>query len=293
MYPPSPRTNPHHLGEALMRRLPTPSTSPLVRGEEAAFTLIELAIVLVTLGLLVGGVLVGQSLIRSAQLHGVITDYENRISAIKSFKTKYDSIPGDMSNATEFWGTASGGCPFGTGTGTQTCNGDGNRLINHDEFTSSEHFRFWQHLANANLIEGNYTGIRAGTWWQSSTTANSPKGTLPNSLWFTINWGLMYYPNGQPFIFGIDYTNTLQLAHAEPNEQPFSPLFKPGELWSIDTKIDDGKPATGKLVARAQGSPPGLSTCTTTIANDAQNLAADYLLSNSGITCAAMFPRAY
>ena len=73
-----------------------------------AFSLVELSIVLVILGLLVGGVLSGQSLIRAAQLRSVTTQFANYRAAVFTFRDKYFALPGDMANASAFWGSAGG-----------------------------------------------------------------------------------------------------------------------------------------------------------------------------------------
>src|SRR5438552_4058186 len=73
-----------------------------------AFSLVELSIVLVILGLLVGGILSGQSLIRAAELRSVTTEFSRYLAAVQSFKDKYFALPGDMANATAFWGIAGG-----------------------------------------------------------------------------------------------------------------------------------------------------------------------------------------
>jgi prepilin-type N-terminal cleavage/methylation domain-containing protein len=72
--------------------------------DQSAFSLVELSIVLVILGLLVGGVLMGQSLIRAAELRRVVTDYNKYTTAVQSFRDKYFALPGDMTNAQNFWG---------------------------------------------------------------------------------------------------------------------------------------------------------------------------------------------
>ena len=97
----------------------------------SGFSLVELSIVLVILGLLVGGVLTGQSLIRAAELRSVTTEYGKYSTAIRAFKDKYFALPGDMTNAIAFWGPAPDCADTATtaGTGTQTCNGDGNNNI--------------------------------------------------------------------------------------------------------------------------------------------------------------------
>ena len=71
-----------------------------------AFSLVELSIVLVILGLLTGGILAGQSLIRAAELRAVTTEYQRYVAAVQTFRDKYMALPGDMPNAIAFWGAA-------------------------------------------------------------------------------------------------------------------------------------------------------------------------------------------
>ncbi|MFZ4541492.1 MAG: type II secretion system protein [Rickettsiales bacterium] len=126
----------------------------------SGFSLVELSIVLVILGLLVGGILSGQSLIRAAELRAVSTEYSRYVTAVQTFRDKYFQLPGDMNSATTFWGTAAVGaaCATTIGSGTQTCNGNGDGWLDNGYVNSNENFRYWQHLANAGLIEGAYTG---------------------------------------------------------------------------------------------------------------------------------------
>ncbi len=104
---------------------------PAFAGMTNGFSLVELSIVLVILGLLTGGILSGQNLIRAAELRAVTTEFSAYQTAVMTFKDKYFALPGDMRNATDFWGSAGGsgvigdGCEAGTPTGTQTCNGNG------------------------------------------------------------------------------------------------------------------------------------------------------------------------
>src|ERR1019366_1905112 len=138
----------------------------------AGFTLIEMAIVLVIIGLIVGGVLVGQELIYTSQVRSVMTDIQRFDVAANTFRGKYDCVPGDCANATYFFGINSGGCPGpAVGYTSGTCNGDGNGQVDGYLLQplggttayggishSLEVFLFWQHLSLANLIPGSYTG---------------------------------------------------------------------------------------------------------------------------------------
>ena len=71
---------------------------------DGGFSLLELSIVLVILGLLAGGVLSGKSLIRAAELRTIGTERDRFRTAMYAFRDKYFMLPGDISNATSFWG---------------------------------------------------------------------------------------------------------------------------------------------------------------------------------------------
>mgnify|MGYP003385900906 CR=1 FL=1 len=247
-----------------------------------AFSLVELSIVLVILGLLVGGVLTGRSLIHAAELRAVSTEYTRYFTAVQSFRDKYFALPGDMNNAASFWGAADGstgntaGCATTAGTGTQTCNGNGNGVIENAASSSNEAFRFWQQLANVGLISGNYVGITQGTTNSSATATNSPASKLANGYWYSSNLPTQS-ANGN--FFDGTYGNYLALGGLVTNQWPYVSLFIPEELWNIDTKLDDGKPATGKIVAAAVSL--SLAFCTNASGTNAQisaNMAADYNL---------------
>lgn len=116
------------------------------------FSLVELSIVLVILGLLTGGILTGQSLIRASELRSITTEYNRYIAAAQTFRDKYFALPGDMANATAFWGAAHATpatCKTTASSSALTCNGNADGFIQGVVATSNESFRFWQHLANA------------------------------------------------------------------------------------------------------------------------------------------------
>ena len=67
---------------------------------QRGFTLIEIAIVLVIIGLLLGGVLKGQELIDSAKVKNLATDYKNIPIFIYGYQDKFKALPGDDANVT-------------------------------------------------------------------------------------------------------------------------------------------------------------------------------------------------
>ncbi len=202
------------------------------------FSLVELSIVLVILGLLVGGILAGQSLIRASELRSVTTESDRYRTAMFAFRDKYFALPGDMTNATRFWGDDNTNCPDPAITnGTPgTCNGDGNGQWN-------EVFRTWQHLALAGLIEGSYTGTATGGTAVAGT--NVPNSKLNNGAWGLWPYSLSAWLGWR----NSETANWIVLGSYYATNQSINAAIKPEEAWNIDTKSDDGRPATGSVVA--------------------------------------------
>jgi prepilin-type N-terminal cleavage/methylation domain-containing protein len=233
-----------------------------------AFSLVELSIVLVILGLLIGGILSGQSLIRAAELRSVTTEVNRYRSAMFTFRDKYFQLPGDMNNAYAFWGSTLG-CTNNDSTVVSTgCNGNGNGQL-------EEFFRAWQHLTAAGLIEGRYSGTATGGTAVPGT--NVPASKLSNGAWglwpFTLSGWLGWQ--------GTQTANWVFVGSYYATNQPISSVLKPEEAWNIDSKVDDGMPATGKVYGG-----PGYNTggCTS-----GAGTAAIYALSTNSVTCSIAF----
>src|SRR5215510_7018073 len=75
---------------------------------QAGFTLVEIAIVLVIIGLLLGGILKGQEMITQARIKNIVNDFNGITAAYFSYQDRYRAIPGDDRGAFDRWGTAYG-----------------------------------------------------------------------------------------------------------------------------------------------------------------------------------------
>lgn len=129
------------------------------------FTLVEMAIVLVIIGLLLGGVLKGQALIESSKSKAVINTCKSLQAAVYAYQDKYGQLPGDDSlAATHLEGT---GC-----AASQRVNGNGNGQI-------GEYFQALSHLACAGFITGSYNG--------TSDVMKGPAGGTVYILYGTLN----------------------------------------------------------------------------------------------------------
>lgn len=246
---------------------------------QSAFSLVELSIVLVILGLLTGGILSGQSLIRAAEIRTVARDFSTYMAATHTFRDKYFAIPGDMPNATQFWGRQyATNCAANSGAGVATpgaCDGNGDGMVllsnwNGTSYRATESFQYFRQLALAGLISGDYPG----TWLTSGSVVGIyPRSPLsPNSA-YTINFSNM--TTFAPF-YTLNYGNFIQISGIGAN------LLSPEEAWNIDTKIDDGRPAYGRIIAvnivdQCASARSGASTQT--------NYDADYRLADPSRQC--------
>jgi prepilin-type N-terminal cleavage/methylation domain-containing protein len=242
------------------------------------FSLVELAIVLVVLGLLVGGVLSGRSLIRAAELRNVTSESQKYIAATKSFRDKYFALPGDMNNASQFWGLRVAGVACGStpSTDARTCDGDGNGRIDMLSANSREWLRYWQHLANAGLIEGSYDGVGAIILGSVSDRQHGIS-RLAKAEWDALWVGTI---TGLGTLFDGDYANAI---YQDVIGSANGGVLSPQEAWHIDNKQDDGMPATGIIVVT-----PFLA-CTTAVASS--TLTAAYQLTETPNTCSLIYRR--
>jgi prepilin-type N-terminal cleavage/methylation domain-containing protein len=119
-----------------------------MKSKQSGFTLVEIAIVLVIVGLLLGGVLKGQSMIENAKIKSLVSHAKALSSAIYLYQDKYKALPGDDPRATTNLPGASGGCVAG-----DLANGNGNGQV-----AGTEYYDAAQHLACAGLITGTYNG---------------------------------------------------------------------------------------------------------------------------------------
>ena len=119
-----------------------------MKNKQSGFTLIEIAIVLVIIGLLLGGVLKGQELINSAKVKNLATDFKNIPVYIYGYQDKFRALPGDDNNAAVHLGAGAASAPTATA---------GNGMIDglwNSTTSTDESFIFWQHVRMANLAPG-------------------------------------------------------------------------------------------------------------------------------------------
>lgn len=193
-----------------------------MRKVQKGFTLIEIAIVLVIIGLLLGGVLKGQELIQNARVRNIIAQQDGIKAAYFGFQDRYRGVPGDYPATLALANipgvaNAAGACPIAVcGTAPNASNG----TID----TAQESITAWFHLSRAGFLTGTYDGIGV-----AATQTNSP--TNPYASFMQIISDAVYQGNG-----GV-LRNNVKTGVGIPSTI----------LGEVDRKIDDGDPNTGEL----------------------------------------------
>ncbi len=202
------------------------------------FTLIELSIVLVIIGLIVGGIMAGKALIQQAEIRSAASQLQKLETSYRTFQVKYNCIIGDCANATEFFGNnfivVGAGCPPAGGAGNGNGNGDG-------------------FIDNAGY---------GGTWFCEPTQALRSlylANFLPtqiispcrpgNTVYFqSINDSCGYFYKDDLYSAVTPMKiNSINLATFTLGGSVNAAALSPVQARLIDEKIDDGKPATGKF----------------------------------------------
>ncbi len=195
-----------------MRFIAMPKKTITRRSE--GFTLVEIAIVLVIVGLMLAGVFKGQALIDSARVRSMATEVSGIRTAWYSFQDRYRALPGDFQSA-------------GTQIDSAAVSGNGNGKLDG----SAERAGVWQQLSLAGFINGNFDGEQAAVG--SASDVDCAPGTCPKNPF-----------NG---FYKISYS--AQAADViSPSHEIFTGDQIPvGILAELDRKLDDGLPTSGRF----------------------------------------------
>lgn len=242
---------------------------PLKSEMEKAFTLIEISIVLVIIGLIVGGILTGENLISAARQRATLAQIEKYNTAVNTFHNKFGGIPGDLlySTAASFGlaATTSGGAGMGDDNGLVQDPGDVAGAAEPNTNTPvGEILLFWRQLSDAGLINGTYGSDI------TVATAQGPPSINPDIDFPAAKIGRSSYVIvGSDSTIGTNCFGILGLlpngvtggAYGTANYYPVRlDAFTPIEAYNMDIKIDDGLPMTGRVQARGNGAGDILSS---------------------------------
>ena len=237
-----------------------------MKNKNKGFTLVELSIVLVIIGLIVSSILVGQELITQASIKAQVTQIQTYQASVGTFRAKYRAIPGDFAKASNFGFTG----VAGDGDGMLE---DSTGNISTATTATGEITRFWQHLSEANMADGQYDGSQSGA---------TIIGTYPPSKIGRGATGVYY---------DVDGYNVFQLGVADSaggTAYTYANNLKPQEAYAIDVRIDDGYPNGGLIRARGGITPdgnPSSASGGTDSCIDSSPAIPEYALQEGSITC--------
>ncbi len=199
-----------------------------MRKHQSGFTLIEIAIVLVIIGLLLGGVLKGQELITAARVRNLISNQDGIKAAYFGFLDRYRALPGDYSQAQ----ANIPGC-----SACQQGNGNGQIAAGAESISS------WEHLSKAGFITGSYVYNATES---TATTPSNPYGALLQLIFDNV------YRDGA--------TDTGTARHNLKTG-----INIPSDIMAeVDRKVDDGLANTGQLRHSTYNSGGTFANCTGT-----------------------------
>ena len=218
-----------------------------MKRNQSGFTLIEIAIVLVIIGLLLGGVLKGQELINSAKVKNLATDFRNIPLFIYGYQDKFKAIPGDDTAAVTHVSGVLATTPS-TKQGNSVIDGLWDSLTNTDES-----YLFWQHVRLAGLAPGPTTipAVPAiGDGYKPVNAAGGEIGIQSN------NGTFVNIATNAAGTVGTGMTGTYIIC-----SQGILGKF----VKQLDTTMDDGNTDTGSM--RTADAATGKSIATTAIAD--------------------------
>jgi len=188
-----------------------------MKSKQTGFTLVEIAIVLVIIGLLLGGILKGQEMIIQAKVKNSITDFSGVSAAFYGYQDRYRSIPGDDASATR-WTTP-----------TAAVAGNGNRILTgvyggtgfNGAAPANETALWWDHLRRSGFVTGG-------------TGTGNPVNSFNGILGVQQSDGAV--PLSTAGVLG-GFTNLFMCSTMLPDKVAIA----------LDVQMDDGNPASGAV----------------------------------------------
>ncbi len=214
-----------------------------------AFTLVELAVVLVIIGLIVGGVLTGRDLVHEATVRKQINQFREFAVAYSTFQAKYNCIPGDCLTETGFLA----GVTNGNGNGYIENNTGQNYDVGASWALSNEYQSFFIALSQAGMVSGKYTSVAGAP----VIGKNLPRLILQDRASFFVSDISSFDAPGRVPTVSSSRRGTnwiwavvcaFPLTDNMQTYDDFCGVFLPDDMRRMDEKLDDGYPLSGQLI---------------------------------------------
>ena len=234
------------------------------RQGEKGFTLVELAIVMIIIGLLIGGILKGQELIANARLASAVSKIKAIDASINTFKDSYSGLPGDINRI-----GALPNCATTTKCGTA---GDGNSRIGTvapgaAQAATSENIVAWAQLSATDMMGGVRNGATADNIIPGETV---PQAEIPGQLYIAYSAGGAALADSVAPVASVRAGHYLHLNNAVAAAGAATTtaaaagtrIITANQASRIDQKLDDGHPNVGSVLSQGSGA-GGNTDCTT------------------------------
>jgi prepilin-type N-terminal cleavage/methylation domain-containing protein len=235
--------------------------------KKSAFSLIELSIVLIIIGLLIAGVTGGASLIKSSELRAAISEARGWSTAVNGFYNQFNAFPGDYNNALGSATYATGNAnsqinaytvaanPSGAASSTAQCGASGGGCSYEDNVA-------WTQLKNAGVLDTNVVSNPAvnATWSVANSATfgtTNPASKIKSAGW-VFDYGSSGNQSGQNVVVLTGTVSQPGATNTFVNGSPTTTAaITAADALSIDTKVDDGVANAG----RVRGVAPGGTGC--------------------------------
>lgn len=261
----------------------TKATNP--RSGEKGFTLVELSIVMIIIGLLIGGILKGQELIANARIAAAASRVKAIDAAINTFRDSYNGLPGDLPNADTrlpscLTSTKCGATPAGGTRGNSQIAGT---TLNPGaaQASGSENIIAWAQLAAADMLGGVGNGAAAAAIIGGTTV---PNADVPGQIYIgysngaaaltTATAAATLLPRAGHYLLYHNGVNTTAGAASSTAASGTTAVIPSNAALRMDTKLDDQRPNTGSVLAMG-------TTTTNTGCASATTAAAEYQASGT------------
>jgi prepilin-type N-terminal cleavage/methylation domain-containing protein len=211
-----------------------------MKSQQKGFTLVEIAIVLVIIGLLLGGILKGQEMITQAKIKNVIADMTGVTAALYGYQDRYKALPGDDQNANR-WSGQTGGNGNGIILGTYL-----------STTTTDESYKFWVHLRLAGFVSGS--------------GADKPSNAVAGKLGIQTGNGVIDGSGNLGTVLGAGAATTTPIGSLI-----LCTTNLPDKIAiSVDSQMDDGVGTTGTVrgVLQSQPNPTTIADTATVFTED-------------------------
>jgi prepilin-type N-terminal cleavage/methylation domain-containing protein len=209
--------------------------------DQRGFTLIEMSIVLVIIGLIVGGILKGQEVIESARQKNMASLYDQIRSAQNTFLDRYRALPGDYNEGTTKIHSSVGDGDRNGYVGTDATNAS---AIAGIDGSTGENYNYFNQLIAAGLFGGGQITSSTG---QTNFSGGATASPLPSAPWSASGFSVASGTHEGGTIPSSLHTVWLRLAKDPAAIAATDAALTAQSAFQIDQKFDDGVPSSGRI----------------------------------------------